>query len=473
MNENSFRIMKARIALLLAALVCPSQLPAQTPGSLDATFQAQIPFDLFNHPLAAQPDGKIVVGGFCIGPQPGSQFPARLNPDGTLDASFNVTGIRCPGPGEDILGYFESIALQSDGKIVLGGRAWEVPELGQAALARLNPDGSVDPSFGAPGERWSYVKQLGPLPGGGCLIRPWGGGLFRLMPNGERDSTFIAQQNVYHFAVQPDGRIVVSLSAKILIDGQKRNVIRLLPDGSYDPSFKPVLTDGDVQFVKSFPDGKIFLGAVSDAPGGFSTVNGIARPRLARLQADGLLDLNFIPFADDLDSGNVAIQRDGKIILPQFWKVNGSPTRQLVRLNTDGSRDETYVSGLRHEIHLRDGVDDFQVLALVLLPDEKLVVSTIGYSDDGTPVGSIIRLHGDGVPYIVPASIRANSNRTVEFQITAATNRTVVVESSPNLKSGPWTMLATFSPGVGRETIQFSDGGAANMQQRFYRAVNP
>jgi len=224
------------------------------------------------------------------------------------------------------------------------------------------------------------------------------------------------------------------------------------------------ITDGDVHFVHSLPDGKVFLGAVS---GGFTTVNGIARPGLARLQADGGLDLDFIPFADDLNPGNLAIQRDGKIILAQFWKMLGSPTRQLVRLNTDGSRDETYVSEL-HEIH-----DDFQVQALVLQPDEKLVVSTVTRSDDGTPVSSIIRLHGDGMPYILPTSIRANSNRTVEFQITAATNRTVVVEYSPNLKSGPWTILETFPPGVGRETIQFSDSASANMPQRFYRALSP
>lgn len=108
-----------------------------------------------------------------MGPHLGSQFPARLNPDGTVEASFNVTGIRCPDLGEDIPGYFESIAVQSDGKIVLGGRAWKVPELGQAALARLNPDGSVDRTF-APDVDWFYVKQVAPHPCGGRMIRTWG-----------------------------------------------------------------------------------------------------------------------------------------------------------------------------------------------------------------------------------------------------------------------------------------------------------
>ncbi|MCI0540542.1 MAG: hypothetical protein L0Z50_35525 [Verrucomicrobiales bacterium] len=469
--------MKTRITLLLAALVCPSQLPAQAPGSLDKTFQAQLPTNFASfiyYPLAAQPDGKIVVGGICSDAHFGPQFLARLNTDGTLDASFNASGIRCDGG--DLTGYLASIALQSDGKIVLGGRSWEVPEHGQFALARLNRDGSVDGTF-VPATG-SYVSKLVTLPGGGCLMRPWGGVLRRLKPNGELDSTFspqfpgAASIAVQDFAVQPDGRIVLALYPRTLADGEKSEVIRVLPDGSYDPSFEPALTDRYVGSVEILPDGKIFLGAFSFQTRSdiFSTVNGIARPGLARLQADGRLDLDCIPFADDLNTSSLAIQHDGKIILPQYWKVTGNPTRQLARLNTDGSRDETYVSELRQ---LRDGFDDFQILDMVLQPDDKLVVSIQDRSDDGTPFGTMIRLHGDGVPYIVPTSIRANSNRTVEFQITAATNRTVVVESSANLKSGPWTMLATFPPGVGRETIQFSDSGAANMQQRFYRAVSP
>lgn len=469
--------MNTRIPVLLGTLLGAWQLQAQVPGSLDKTFLAQPPPE-FYYPLAAQPDGKIIVGGFCTLSSCGPGLLARLNSDGTLDASFKATGLQ--PTGEDMPGYFASIAVQSDGKILLGGRAWEVSELGTTALARINPDGSVDHSF-APDVDWFYVKQVRPAPGGGCLVKTWGGVLHRLKPNGELDSAFSARlpgaasNFIQNFAVQPDGRIVLALSPRIPMDGQNRDVIRVLPDGSRDPSFEPVVTNGDVHLVEILADGKIVLGAFPSPYGldGFSRVNGIDRPGLARLHDDGRLDLGFIPFADDLNPYKMAIQHDGKIVLAQFWKVNGSPTRQLVRLNTDGSRDETYVSGLRHEVQLWDGVDDFYIQDMVLQPDGKLVVSIQDRSEDGTPFRSMFRLHGDGVPYIVPASIRAHSGRTVEFQIAAATNRTVVVESSPDLKSGPWTMVATFSPGVGRETIQFSDPGAANRQQQFYRAISP
>jgi hypothetical protein len=283
-----------------------------------------------------------------------------------------------------------------------------------------------------------------------------------LKPNGEVDSTFapqiqVANGNVYGFAVQPDGRIVVSIP-ETLIDGQNRNVIRLLRDGSYDSSFAPVLRNGDVLLVETFPDGRILLG-----PGYRGT------PGLARLQVDGHLDVDFVPFADDLDTGSVAIQRDGKIILPQIWRVNGLPTRQIVRLNSDGSHDETYVSAVRHEVHLRDGVDNFSVVAFVLQPDEKLLVSTIDASDDGHPVGSIIRLHGDGLPYIVPTSLTRKADGAIEFQVTAATNRTVIVEAASVLKPDLWTPLASFLPAVDRGPLEFTDPDAGHFSQRFYR----
>lgn len=452
--------MKTRITLLLAALVCPSQLRAQAPGRLDTTFQAQLPTNFVPQvfgPLAVQPDGKIIVGGeFFLRdgffgphpPLPGPQFLARLNPDGSLDTSFNPIGIQ-GSLGEPDTYVFSSITVQSDGKIVLCGNRFEVPELGQRGLARLNPDGSVDTSFASAAGGGS---KLVILPDGGYLIA--GPGLLRLKPNGELDSAFVPQLRgadsyVYDFAVQPDGRIVVAI-IETLIDGQKRSVIRLLPDGSYDPSFEPVLIGGGVT-ARTMPDGKILLG-------GISAVNGRASPEWVRLHPDGRFDLEFVPFTSDLDFGNLAIQRDGKIILFQYGKAVGSPG-QLVRLHTDGRRDETYVGGLR---------DAQGVYAVALQPDGKLV-SSVNVSG----VVSIIRLHGDGVPYIVPPSVRANSSGIVEFQITAATTRTMVIESSADLKSGPWTVLATFPPAVGRGTIQFSDSGSAKTPQRFYRAVSP
>src|SRR5262245_58589155 len=128
---------------MLAILVSTVHLPAQTPGTLDNTFQAHMPADfayqLFG-PLAVQPDGKIIVGGACNAmAEPGSRFLARLKSDGGLDSSF-TPAIRAFSEGWT--GDFKSIVAQADGKIVLGGSQWEGVDLNQSGLARLNADGS-------------------------------------------------------------------------------------------------------------------------------------------------------------------------------------------------------------------------------------------------------------------------------------------------------------------------------------------
>jgi uncharacterized delta-60 repeat protein len=434
-------------------------LSAQTPGTLDKTFEAQMPADfvyqLFR-PLTVQPDGKIIVGGACNWTEPGSQFLVRLTPDGALDSTFNPSGIRCFYGGD-----IGSIVVQADGKIVLGGGQWQVPEPNQAFLARLNADGSADSSFGPPhpDSPW-YVPKLVVLPSGSILVPTCfcGGGdfsLLRLKPNGEVDSAFapqvqVANGNVYDFAVQPDGRIVVSVP-ETFIDGAKRNVIRLMPDGSYDSSFQPVLTAGGARGLKVLPDGKILIGEPFE-----------------RLHADGRLDLDFVPFSDDLDATSVAIQRDGKIIVAQFWRMNFLPTRQLVRLNTNGSRDETFVGELPL---VGTSTNHFHVQALALQPDGKLVVSTVGASNDGRWIGSIIRLHGDGDPFIVPESIRRSADGGFEFEVTAATNRTVVLEATTDLSSQSWVPVASFPPAADRGPLTFTDPDAANFSRRFYRVA--
>src|SRR5262245_18482512 len=461
--------MKTSLALgiLLAATLSVAPLPAQVPGSFDTTFQAQLPtnfcYQIFR-PLAVQPDGKIIVGGTCWQGE-GPRFLARLNPDGTLDSSFNPASIRCEGASCD----FRSIVVQADGKIVLGGYAWEVPELGQLGLTRLNADGTVDSSF-VRNPRYPFVTKLVVLPNGSILVS-WSGGpgplaLVRLKPNREIDPGFapkvqVPEGWVFEFAVQPDGRIVVSISEP-LIDGTKRNVIRLLPDGSYDPSFEAVLTAGDVHVVETLPDGRILLGA-----NGIVTVKGyVTSPAPLRLQVDGQLDLDFLPFTNDLDPDDrLAIQRDGKIIVRQFWRTNGFPTRQLVRLNRDGSRDETFVA----DLHSPPGTYEVGIRDLVLQPDGKLLVAALFLANSGA-VGSIARLHGDGAPFLVPASLHRNTDGTVDFQVTTATNRTVIIEAADNLKPDSWEAIASFLSATNRGPINFRDADAGRFSRRFYRA---
>jgi uncharacterized delta-60 repeat protein len=93
-------------------------------GSLDNTFNPAVG----GFPIALQPDGKVLVGGY-----------ARLNADGSLDGSFN------PGTGAN--GIVASIIARSDGKVIIGGNFTTVNGTNRNRIARLNANGSLDSSF--------------------------------------------------------------------------------------------------------------------------------------------------------------------------------------------------------------------------------------------------------------------------------------------------------------------------------------
>ena len=124
-------------------------------GSRDDTFSGDgiVTMDFGGHDdrakaLVVQPDGKIVVAGYSVeldtDDVPSRDFAlARYDPDGTLDATFSGDGKRTTNFADDTA---HDIALQSDGKIVVGGSA-----SGDIAVARYDEDGSLDSSFSGDG----------------------------------------------------------------------------------------------------------------------------------------------------------------------------------------------------------------------------------------------------------------------------------------------------------------------------------
>ena len=107
--------------------------------------------------IALQADGKILIGGYfkTVGGVP-INYVARLNPDGSLDTTFN------PNVGGTI--GINSIALQSDGKILIGGGFTTIGGVARSYIARLNPNGSVDTTFNPNG---TTRRTLPGIPGSG------------------------------------------------------------------------------------------------------------------------------------------------------------------------------------------------------------------------------------------------------------------------------------------------------------------
>jgi uncharacterized delta-60 repeat protein len=331
--------------------------------------------------IALQPDGKVVLGGdyTMVQGQP-QRYLARLNPDGTLDAAFN------PGGNENVL----ALALQSDGKILAGGWFTEMGGQPRSHLARLNPDGSLDASFnpGADADVTAFLVQSNGTILVGGEFEQLGGqpcmNLGLLNPNGSLEACFDSEVwfYVYALAVQPDGKILVGGMIDAGPGVDRGRLIRLNPDGSLDEGFSPQIKD-QVAAVAVQSDGKILLG------GWFNFIDDVRRNYLARLNADGSLDQEFDPNARGTSTANVrslVVQPDQKILVGGYYSIIDSQTAyRLARLNPNGSLDTSFT-----------GRASGQVNALALQPDGKVWIGGDIYYVNGQAALGFARLNTDG-----------------------------------------------------------------------------
>lgn len=275
-------------------------------GVLDESFNPGAAADVAAiHSIVIQPDQKILVGGafskFNNLPSPGI---VRLTTNGFVDRSFNVGG----GANAAVF----AVAIQNDGKILIGGDFTFVNNFEYPRLARLNPNGSVDTSFNIGFGCDAAVRAIVVQPDGKILI----GGSFtrigntprnflaRLEPNGSVDTTFLASEigadnAVYSIAQQVDGRVVV-VGDFTRFNGVGRNrITRLMPDGSSDTSIN--FGAGANSFVSALylqPDRKIVLG------GGFTTYDEQPRRHIARIYGGTVAGPGGIEFSQAEYSAN-------------------------------------------------------------------------------------------------------------------------------------------------------------------------
>lgn len=328
-----------KLAIIIFA-VCLTVISIQgAAGNVDTAFQPRVEQSGTVEKTAIQPDGKIiVVGNFGKFNETRRNRIARINADGSLDASFN------PGGGTN--GTIRQVLLQTDGKILICGDFTQFDGINQGGLARLNADGTLDASFSAPNNentsgsfRAMALQTDGKIIIGGAFLFTSGGFLHynvaRINADGSLDATFRADSIVAIGAVLT---ITIQTDGKILAGGlfQPFNFARLNSDGSQDSSFQNWSADGTVLDIKVQTDGKIVLG------GDFSRIVntnqiGFERNGIARLEANGNLDSSFNPGTELYRTVySIALQSDGKII------TGGTLNKKLARLNTDGSLDITF-----------------------------------------------------------------------------------------------------------------------------------
>ena len=314
-------------------------------GTADPAFNAALN-DSSGAALAVQPDGGILFsGGFTqAGGQP-HQLIGRMKADGTVDHGFQAS----------TNALIESIAIQADGKILVAGGFTTMNGVTRKGLARLHPDGSLDDSYDAGLNASAYRVIV--IPRGGCYVTGTfttvGGiarvGIARLFSNGRLDETFdagllpVGTWYPFSILVQPDDKVLLG-GAFSLPDGSPGRLVRLLPDGSVDSLFNPVLDDyvSAMAFDKS---GKLVIG------GRFTVVSGQARGRIARLNNDGSLDPTFSSAnaASAVVTSTVvvtciAIQANGSIIISgQFSTIDGQARPAVARLSSSGTLDPGFI----------------------------------------------------------------------------------------------------------------------------------
>ena len=373
--------------------------------------------------------GKIVVGGVSLmgGPEGLQWRIVRYTKKGALDPTFGSGGTVLTNMNE--LGGFDeemfSVAIQSDGKIVTAGRILKSGGQEDTALARYNPDGTLDETFGDGGKVLTDVdtghefRQQVLIDDDGRILV--GGGcrqffLVRYLPDGTLDPSFNPdgpRPGINITEVTPTGegngaaiesiafddrdRIVAGGYSFIAFD-LKSTVARYDPDGTLDPSFNPNGSQPGIVVTDMAPDGgfDVVFRVALDREGRIVTVgdafvgvgNGLFDIALARYLADGSLDDSFGdggmvftnagPGDSDDDAQGLAIQPNGKILVggsaaPTAFRVDSD--FMVARYESDGSLDDSFGTGGILKTPTAPGNADDEIWSMALHNGAKLVAA--------------------------------------------------------------------------------------------------
>lgn len=305
----------------------------ESDGSVDTTF-ADPGVNTEVKTVAVEPDGKVLIGGAftSVGGQP-RHFLARLNDDGSLDTGF-------ADPNFD--GSVWAIAVQPDGKVLAGGDFTHVGATAQNYFARLDANGTVDTSFGDPGLCCNVVRSVALQSDGHVVIGGYfsqvGGSthfyLARFSGDGGFDPAF---PNVPDSVPFTGLALMVGADDSVFVSGvSAQPVVKLHADGSYDPAFVAAPTDNGISGMVLQPNGKLLITGI------FEMAGGQPRHALARLDADGSLDGAFgdMQFSVDAADPNgyvygAVAQADGRLVaVGNFTLADGQPRQNMARIAT-------------------------------------------------------------------------------------------------------------------------------------------
>lgn len=333
-------------------------------GTNDSTFNQADNFDMAQgtvNSIAIQPDGKIIAtGSFRIFGGRNVGAVVRLNPDGTIDNDF----INNIGIGANT--YITTAVIQSDNKILLGGAfvTWNGTTVNR--IVRLNANGTLDTAFtantgsGADSDiNHIAIQSDGKILVGGSFTT-WNGttanNFIRLNSNGTVDTGFMANVGsgsvggIISIGIQQDGKIILVGYLTSWNGLTVNGIVRLESNGTIDSAFSSNTGSGtggmsSIDKLLIQPDGKIIIS------GYFFEWNGTSPASLCliRLNSNGTIDSSFqtnIGTGLDQPARVIFMQTDGKIFIGgDFTSWNSTATtNRIVRINSDGTRDVSFTT---------------------------------------------------------------------------------------------------------------------------------
>ena len=328
--------------------------------------------------LALQPDGKIVIAGMSSNVSTATLqlAVARYNPDGSPDASFGSAGSSITPVG-DGGGQANAITLQPDGMILVAGTAFAHGTADdQFLLARYRPDGSPDSAFGTAGVVITHVGT--------------------------------AASSASALALQSDGRVLVAGTA-----------------------FSNGPTDDDFALARYSTSGQL---DPTFGNGGTVTTDFTAGGTGSRASLDR--------------AGALAIQADGRIILAGFARGEYQ-SFAVARYSPGGALDSTFGAGGKVQL----AVTEPQVFSVVLHPSGDIVLAGSSASGNGATPFTLVRMHADGLP---DEAFGAGGVATANFEGSKSGARAVAVQPDEKLIAGGASFGAASAQGAAQPESGFA-----------------
>ena len=376
--------------------------------------------------VVVQTDGKILVAGISQDGTGFHQVVVRYLSDGTLDGTFDSDGVASSNMVNGMPDWFADMAIQSDGKILAVSSNY-TGSANEFRVVRFNQNGSIDTSFDSDGV---VNLSLGSLDNRGRSIAVQADGkilvsgqtgdgtgnsndlaLARLNPNGSLDTSFsgdgLTTTNFGLSEYQAGSGLVVQADGKILLAGFNTDhsfcLARYSADGSLDLGFDNDglvtthinLWSGVAEGISLQQDGKILVsGYTHDSTDTYFV--------LVRYNTDGSLDAGFgaggYQYTNFGQATSIAVQADGKILVAGMAHNGTNSDFAMARYNSDGSLDSGF--GVNGKVTTPIGTFDDYAYDVSIQADGKILLTgQSGHSSDVTSANwdfAVVRYNTDG-----------------------------------------------------------------------------